>query len=154
MVGWSARIAVPFGRGKGARTLSFRGASSFPGSGLHRAARTRCRRLPEIGIPLTRTLSLVLGLCLVAVTDPAISAGGAALHERRLCHTCHGRKGADPALPQYPRLAGQNAAYSYQQMRDIRDGRRTNGLAAAMRATVAEVPDEELRAIAEWRERL
>jgi cytochrome c len=35
-------------------------------------------------------------------------------------------------------------------MKDIRDGRRTNGLPETMRAAVADVTDDELEAIAEW----
>jgi len=37
-----------------------------------------------------------------------------------------------------------------QQMKDIRDGKRTNGLAVAMKAVVSSVTDEEFQAIADW----
>jgi cytochrome c553 len=94
----------------------------------------------------------LLAAPLFAAAVPAAAADGARLYEQRLCHTCHGREGRDPALPMYPKLAGQSSVYAFQQMRDIRDGRRSNGLSAAMRATVSGVPDAELRAIAEWLE--
>jgi cytochrome c553 len=35
-------------------------------------------------------------------------------------------------------------------MKDIRDGKRTNGLSIAMKAVVATVTDEEFQAIADW----
>jgi len=35
-------------------------------------------------------------------------------------------------------------------MKDIRDGWRSNGLSASIRAAVSRVTDEELHAIAEW----
>jgi cytochrome c len=100
------------------------------------------------------TRLFVLAALLLAAPSAPLAASGAQLYEQRLCHTCHGREGRDPALPMYPRLAGQNAVYAFQQMRDIRDGRRTNGLSAAMQATVSGVPDAELQAIAEWLEAL
>jgi cytochrome c len=57
-------------------------------------------------------------------------------------------------MPLYPKIAGQNAEYAVQQMRDIRDGRRTNSMSMAMRATVSQVKDAEFQAIAEWLARL
>jgi cytochrome c len=57
-------------------------------------------------------------------------------------------------MPLYPKIAGQNAEYAFHQMRDIRDGRRTNSMSAAMRATVTQVKDAEFQAMAEWLSRL
>jgi cytochrome c len=37
-----------------------------------------------------------------------------------------------------------------QQMKDIRDGKRNNGLSVAMKAVVGSVTDEEFQAIADW----
>ncbi len=90
-------------------------------------------------------------LALLCLGGTGAGAGdGATLYRDRQCHTCHGEDGESPALPLYPRLAGQGAEYLYRQAIDIRDGRRTNGLSAAMRATMARVADEDLRLIAEW----
>jgi cytochrome c553 len=47
-------------------------------------------------------------------------------------------------------LGGQNARYLLRQMIDIRDGTRTNALAATMRASVGKVSDEDFAIIAEW----
>ena len=75
---------------------------------------------------------------------------GADLYKKKICHTCHGADGTHPVTQDYPVIAGQPVKYLMQQMRDIRDGRRTNGLSAAMRASVSNVTDEEFEVIAEW----
>jgi cytochrome c len=75
---------------------------------------------------------------------------GADLYKEKVCHTCHGEDGTHPVTEDYPVIAGQPVKYLVQQMQDIRDGRRNNGLSPAMRASVSEVTDEELEVIAEW----
>jgi cytochrome c len=78
------------------------------------------------------------------------AADGAELYKTKICNTCHGEDGSQPVMALYPKIAGQNAEYSLQQMKDIRDGKRTNGLSAAMQAVVSTVTDEEFQAIAGW----
>jgi cytochrome c len=75
---------------------------------------------------------------------------GADLYKEKICHTCHGEDGTHPITQDYPVVAGQPAKYLMQQMKDIRDGKRTNGLSAAMQASVSNVTDEEFALIAEW----
>jgi cytochrome c len=89
--------------------------------------------------------SLVIGYA-----GPGASDQGADLYEDRICHTCHGKDGAHPVTADYPVLAGQPEKYLIRQMKDIRDGRRNNGLSASMRAAVANVTDEEFEKIAAW----
>ena len=91
----------------------------------------------------------VLGLC-VGYSTAACALDGAALYKEKICNTCHGENGAQPIMPLYPKVKGQNAPYLVQQMKDIRDGKRTNGLSAAMKAVVSTVTDEEFQAIADW----
>jgi cytochrome c len=50
----------------------------------------------------------------------------------------------------YPKIAGQNADYAYNQMKDIKSGARNNGQTAAMKGVMSLVSDEEMRAIADW----
>jgi cytochrome c len=50
----------------------------------------------------------------------------------------------------YPKLAGQNAAYIVQQMKDIKSGARNNGMTAAMKGIMHMVNDEEIQAIADY----
>jgi cytochrome c len=91
----------------------------------------------------------LLGLCL-SHSAGSYALDGAALYKEKLCTTCHGETGAQPILPVYPKISGQNVGYLLEQMKDIRDGKRTNGLSAAMKALVGTVTDEEFQAIADW----
>lgn len=93
-----------------------------------------------------------------AATDagaaPAPAAGGKAkldgakLFQDRTCWACHGKDAKTPILPNYPRLAGQNAAYAEQQIRDIKSGARSNGQTAAMKGVMVIVSDDEIPALA------
>ena len=98
---------------------------------------------------LVAALAGATGL-VMGVAGNAAAADGAELYKAKLCHTCHGEAGAAPIMPVYPKLHGQNPAYSVQQIKDIRDGKRTNGMTAAMKAIVASVTDEEAQAISEY----
>ena len=53
-------------------------------------------------------------------------------------------------MPIYPKLAGQNADYAFNQMKDIKSGARSNGQTAAMKGVMGLVSEEEMRAIADW----
>jgi cytochrome c len=87
-----------------------------------------------------------------AQTAPAPGAplSGEALYRERTCIACHGADAKTPILPDYPKLAGQNAAYLLRQAQDIKSGARSNGNTAAMKGVMHLVNDDELRAIAEW----
>jgi cytochrome c len=80
----------------------------------------------------------------------AVLADGAALYTAKLCNTCHGADSNSPTTGMYPKLGGEDKTYLLNQMLDIRDGKRTNGMTIAMKATVAAVKDEEFEQIAEW----
>ncbi len=84
----------------------------------------------------------------------AAALDGEALYTQKLCNTCHGADGNTPIMPIYPKLGGQNAAYASAQTKDIRDGKRTNGLSAAMKPMVATLTDEEIDAISKYLEGL
>ncbi|KZY43890.1 cytochrome C [Pseudoalteromonas shioyasakiensis] len=79
-----------------------------------------------------------------------MAADGATLYTAKLCQTCHGAEGKAPIMPQYPKLNGQNKEYLLAQMKDIKSGARSNGMAAAMKAMVANVSEEEMAAIADY----
>ena len=93
--------------------------------------------------------SLLLGFGLLAA-GPAPALDGAALYQSKTCFACHGKDANTPLQPNYPRLAGQNADYAYNQMKDIASGARDNGQTAAMKGVMHLVSDEEMRAIADW----
>ncbi|MCL2590876.1 MAG: cytochrome c [Betaproteobacteria bacterium] len=89
------------------------------------------------------------------VLPAAVAApNGEALFTEKTCITCHGSKGSKPLLPNYPRIAGQNAAYTEQQMHDIKSGARANGQTAAMAGIMHLVSDEDIKVLAAWLETL
>ena len=89
------------------------------------------------------------------VASPAIAAlDGAALYKDKTCNACHGPKGDKPLMPNYPKIAGQNAAYTEQQIKDIKSGARNNGQTAAMKGVMHLVNDEEIKAISEYLSKL
>ena len=63
-----------------------------------------------------------------------------------LCVACHGAGGSAP-LPLVPRLAGQTARYSYLQLRDFQEGRRSN---EQMSPIVAGLTRDEMRDLADY----
>jgi cytochrome c len=95
----------------------------------------------------------LLGLSLLASTGlsvNAIAADGAELFKTKTCWSCHGKDANTPIMPMYPKLAGQNADYAFNQMKDIKSGARNNGQTAAMKGVMGLVSEEEMRAIADW----
>jgi len=89
------------------------------------------------------------------VASPALAAmDGAALYKDKTCNACHGPTGNKPLMPNYPKVAGQNAAYMEQQMKDIKSGARNNGQTAAMKGVMHLVNDEEIKAIADYLSKL
>jgi cytochrome c len=85
------------------------------------------------------------------VASPAVAAlDGAALYKDKTCNACHGPKGDKPLMPNYPKIAGQNAAYTEQQIKDIKSGARNNGQTAAMKGVMHLVNDEEIKALSEY----
>ena len=92
--------------------------------------------------------SLVVGL--ICVGGSALAADGANLYKTKTCFTCHGKDGNTPIMEAYPKIAGQNAAYSLQQMKDIKSGARANGMSAAMKGVMHLVNDDEMKALADY----
>ncbi len=97
-------------------------------------------------------MKFVMSLIALAIAAaPAIAApDGATLYKDKTCNACHGPKGDKPLMPNYPKIAGQNAAYTEQQMKDIKSGARNNGQTAAMKGVMHLVNDEEIKALAEY----
>ncbi|MBV2193469.1 MAG: cytochrome c [Azonexus sp.] len=85
------------------------------------------------------------------VAGSAVAApDGAKLYADKTCNACHGPKGDKPLMPNYPKIAGQNAAYTEQQMKDIKSGARNNGQTAAMKGVMHLVNDEEIKVLSEY----
>ncbi len=95
-------------------------------------------------------LTAVVLVSLAAWSPQAFAEDGAELYRTKTCLTCHGADGKSPILAEYPKVAGQNAAYSLQQMKDIKSGARANAMSAAMKGIMHLVSDEEMVALAEY----
>ena len=92
------------------------------------------------------TAALLLALSPAAV----LSADGEKLYQTKTCSTCHGKDGRTPIMPMYPKIAGQNQAYTLQQLKDIKSGARNNGQTAAMKGVMHLVSDDEMQALSEY----
>ena len=89
-------------------------------------------------------------LLLAVLATPAMAADGAKLYTEKTCNACHGPAGNKPLMPDYPKIAGQNAKYAERQMLDIKSGARANGNSAAMKGVMHLVNDEEIKALADY----
>ena len=90
----------------------------------------------------------------LAVSVPVFAADGAALYKEKTCVACHGKDAKTPLAPNYPKLAGQSAAYAEAQMKDIKSGARNNGQTAAMKGVMHLVSDAEIKALADYLSKL
>ena len=95
--------------------------------------------------------SIIISAALLSLSvSSAVMADGAELFQAKTCTACHGKDAKTPLLPIYPKLAGQNADYAFNQMADIKSGARSNGQTAAMRGVMGLVNEAEMREIATW----
>ena len=76
-----------------------------------------------------------------------IYRGGIAERSIPACAGCHGPNGAGIPV-QYPRLAGQHAAYTEAQLVAFRSGARANN--EAMTGVAARLNDREIKALADY----
>jgi cytochrome c553 len=83
----------------------------------------------------------LLVLFQAAHADPAAGKSKAAP-----CAACHGADG-NSASGEYPILAGQTARYLYLELKDFKEGRRSNGLMAPF---VAKLSREDMLDLADW----
>ena len=89
--------------------------------------------------------ALVVGLAFTLAT-PALAADGEALAWKYHCITCHGERGVAKS-PQYPMLAGQNAAYLISRLRYFRAQEEVGNV---MNGQAAPLSDEEIEALARY----
>lgn len=94
---------------------------------------------------------LLMTLIMAAsMSSVANAADGAKLYAEKTCTACHGKLGNKPLMPDYPKIAGQNAAYIERQMLDIKSGKRANGNSAAMQGVMVLVSEAEIKDIAAY----
>ncbi len=79
----------------------------------------------------------------------AIYRGGIVSKNVAACSSCHGPNGA--GVPsQFPRLAGQHAQYTADQLRAFRSGQRANDPNRMMRAIAIQLTDREIAAVSQY----
>jgi len=98
-----------------------------------------------------KTLVTALGVItasLLSNPTPALDAAG--LYKERTCIACHGVEGREPVMADYPKIAGQKAPYMLAQMKNIKNGIRSNDSSVAMKNVMHLISEEEMVIIAEW----
>ena len=94
--------------------------------------------------------AVFLAAAAIAASGSALAADGAKLYAEKTCNACHGPQGNKPLMPDYPKIAGQNAKYAERQMLDIKSGARSNGNTAAMKGVMHLVSDAEIKTLSEY----
>jgi len=118
---------------------------------LHKAGRISFVRF-ALYVNLMAALSLSMSACTNVersrdVGNPNVSAEVTA---KQVCSTCHGMTG-NAASPNFPRLAGQQAAYLEEQLKNFRDGQRTDKEGQQyMWGLSRKMSDEQIKALAEY----
>ncbi|QTN26697.1 c-type cytochrome [Rhodoferax sp. AJA081-3] len=105
--------------------------------------------IPTLGRAALLALSLLWAPVQAADTSPTTPRTVPDTIAQRVlaCTGCHGKEGRSTNAGYFPRIAGKPAAYLYNQLRNFRDGRRTN---AAMTHLVDPLSDAYLREIANY----
>ena len=83
---------------------------------------------------------------LISYAPHAVDDVEAGKSKSATCAACHGATG-NSINPQWPNLAGQNAQYTYKQMRDFKDGARSSPI---MTAQVIALSDEDMQDLAAY----
>ncbi len=90
------------------------------------------------------TLTVALALPVSALASGDAAAGKA---KSTVCAACHGANGKSP-IPNYPHLAGQQAAYLELSLKAYKNKERTGANAAIMYGMVANLSDKDIADLA------
>lgn len=96
---------------------------------------------------------IVISATLALSFSTAMALDGGALYlnpSKGGCSACHGKDANSPIAPTFPKLAGQNSMYIFNQMKDIQSGSRSNGGSSMMKGVMPMTSDAEKQAIADW----
>jgi cytochrome c553 len=95
---------------------------------------------------------MAMAAAFAAVTlSPALAADGKALFADKGCTACHGEDAKTPIQEGFPKLAGLDATYILNQLKDIKSGARKNGQSAeAMKPVVEDLAEADMTAIADY----
>lgn len=72
---------------------------------------------------------------------------GSSVSSLAVCSKCHDTADSPPTSDRVPRLGGQSQAYLLRTLNDYRENHRQSGF---MEPVAAEIPEEEMQAIAAW----
>jgi cytochrome c len=97
-----------------------------------------------------KKLMAVVALATLAASPVLAAEDGAKVYAEKTCAACHGPAGNKTLMPDYPKIAGQNAKYLEKQMLDIKSGARANGNSAAMKGVMPLVSDEQIKVLADY----
>ena len=95
-------------------------------------------------------ISLMRRVVFTVVVVVPLTVFAEAPAKEALCRSCHGKAGAAPIMPAYPKLAGQNKAYLVSAIKAYRDGERKTGMAAVMAASAMGLTDADIEALADY----
>jgi len=109
------------------------------------AASTHPRRNIAARRPVVPIAVSVL-LALLAASGDARADAAAGQAKAQVCVACHGPQG-NSTNPAYPQLAGQTARYLYLQLRDFKEGRRSD---PAMSPMAAPLSKEDMLDLADY----
>ena len=76
--------------------------------------------------------------------------GGNLTSKVTACAACHGPTGMGNPAAGYPRLSGQHSAYVTKQLKDFKNGVRSNDSSSIMRDIAKRMTDDEIAAVAEY----
>ncbi len=82
-----------------------------------------------------RITILLAAFALAGTVSDARADAAAGEKKAETCAACHG-PGGNSKIPQYPILAGQTARYIYLQLKDFKEGRRTDPAMSPMAANL------------------
>ena len=91
-------------------------------------------------------LGLALAAAAVAAAPKADIAKGKEI-ATNICASCHAADG-NSGIAMYPKLSAQHAQYLFIQTKEIKEGKRTTGAAAAMAPMVAALSEQDMRNVA------
>ena len=90
----------------------------------------------------------IAGVCLALILSSQAQAGGDPVRGQSKstpCQACHGPDGNSPN-PNFPNLAGQQATYIVQALKDYQNGNRKNAIMAGLAAPLSEQDRQDLAA--------
>ncbi|MGA9853728.1 MAG: c-type cytochrome [Gammaproteobacteria bacterium] len=97
---------------------------------------------------MNKFVMLTLAIGLFAFTGNSSADGNATAGQAKAaaCAACHGADG-NSVSPQFPKLAGQNAAYIVQELERFKSGYRKNVIMSGMAAGLSE---QDMQNLAAW----